>query len=119
MAELVGVYDADAMLWGEVSYWVGARVGVRHCSLCDNTHSLFGEKSKRRECRSGLAVDFVTVRRNDQPEDVRQCVDGRYLAVVARSEGGEVTIFMNADEIAACGASPQQFVAEITRRLAL
>ena len=119
MTRLIGVYDADATLWGEVSYWVGARVGVRHCSLCDITHSVFGEKSKWKECRSGLGVDFETFHRNDQPDDVRQCIDGRYPAVVARSEAGEVTMFMNADEIAACGASPQEFVAEITRRLAL
>ncbi|GDX28315.1 hypothetical protein LBMAG13_07390 [Actinomycetes bacterium] len=119
MTQLIGVYDADATLWGEVSYWVGARVGVRHCSLCDITHSAFGEKSKWKECRSGLAADFETFHRNDQPDDVRQCIDGRYPAVVARSEAGEVTMFMNADEIAACGASPQEFVAEITRRLAL
>ncbi len=35
---LFGVYDADATLWGEMSYWVGARLGVRHCGLCDITH---------------------------------------------------------------------------------
>ncbi|GDX28913.1 hypothetical protein LBMAG13_13430 [Actinomycetes bacterium] len=31
MSQLIGVYDADATLWGEISYWVGARLGVRHC----------------------------------------------------------------------------------------
>jgi len=119
VTQLIGVYDADGTLWGEVSYWMGARVGVRHCSLCDITHSLLGEKSKWKECRSGLGVDFVTFHRNDQPDDVRQCIDGRYPAVVARSEAGEVAMFMNTDEIAACGASAQQFAAEITRRLVL
>jgi len=119
VTQLIGVYDADSTLWGEVSYWVGARVGLRHCSLCDITHSLFAEKSKWKECRDGLGVDFVTFHRNDQPDDVRQCINGWYPAVVARSESGEMTMFMNADEIAACGESPQQFVVEITRRLAL
>ena len=98
---------------------VCARVGVRHCSLCDITHSLFAEKSKWKECRDGLGVDFVTFHRNDQPDDVRQCINGRYPAVVARSEAGEVAMFMNAEQIAACGASPQQFAAEITRWLVL
>jgi len=36
--EYIGVYNADASVWGEVSYWFGARIGVRHCSLCDVTH---------------------------------------------------------------------------------
>jgi hypothetical protein len=39
--EYIGVYNADASVWGEVSYWFGARIGVRHCSLCDVTHGMF------------------------------------------------------------------------------
>ena len=38
LARLVGVYDADGTPWGEVAYWVGARLGRRHCSLCEITH---------------------------------------------------------------------------------
>lgn len=29
--EYIGVYNADASIWGEVSYWFGARLGIRHC----------------------------------------------------------------------------------------
>ena len=58
MVKLIGVYDADATLLGEVSYWIGARFGVRHCSLCDITHSLFREKSQWRECQSRLEHDL-------------------------------------------------------------
>ena len=123
MPELIGVYDADASLWGEVSYWIGARFGVRHCSLCDITHSLFREKLQWRECKSKLdadfGVEFEVFHRNDQPEDVRKCIDGDYPAVVMRNDAGKVNLFMNAGEIATCGASPEQFVAEIARRLAL
>ncbi len=123
MTKLIGVYGADATLWGEMSYWIGARFGVRHCSLCDITHSLFREKSEWRECKSSLDVDlgveFEAFHRNDQPEDVRKCIDGNYPAVVMRNDAGEVNLFMSASEIASCGTSPGQFVAEITRRLAL
>ena len=122
MPKLIGVYDADATLWGEMSYWVGARFGVRHCSLCDITHSLFREKSQWRECKSKLDteldVEFETFHRNDQPDDVRVCIDGKYPAVVMRSDDGVVSMFMNASEIETCGASPEQFVAEISRKLA-
>lgn len=123
MPKLIGVYDADATLWGEMSYWVGARFGVRHCSLCDITHSLFREKSQWRECKSKLdtelGVEFEAFHRNDQPEDVRKCIDGNYPAVVMRNDGFELSLFMSASEIATCGASPELFVAEIARRLAL
>jgi len=43
--EYIGVYNADASIWGEVSYWFGARFGIRHCSLCDVTHGLFRERA--------------------------------------------------------------------------
>ena len=122
MAKLIGVYDADATLVGELSYWIGARFGVRHCSLCDITHSLFREKSQWRECQSRLEsdlhVEFETFHRNDQPDDVRACIDGDYPAVVMRGDDGKVSMFMSAGEIEACGVSPEQFVAEISRKFA-
>jgi len=31
--EYIGVYNADASVWSEVSYWFWACLGVRHCSL--------------------------------------------------------------------------------------
>ena len=122
MNKLIGVYDADATLWGEMSYWIGARFGVRHCGLCDITHSLFREKSQWRECQSKLEhdlhIEFETFHRNDQPDDVRACIDGDYPAVVMRGDGGKVSMFMSAREIEACGVSPEQFVAEISRKFA-
>jgi hypothetical protein len=122
VTKLIGVYDADATLLGEVSYWIGARFGVRHCSLCDITHSLFREKSQWRECQSRLEsdlhVEIETFHRNDQPDDVRACIDGKYPAVVMRGDDGVVSMFMNASEIDACGASPENFAAEIARRMA-
>jgi hypothetical protein len=120
--KLIGVYDADATLWGEMSYWIGARFGVRHCGLCDITHSLFREKSQWRQCQSKLEhdlhIEFETFHRNDQPDDVRACIDGDYPAVVMRGDDGKVSMFMSAGEIEACGVSPEQFVAEISRKFA-
>ena len=120
MAKLIGVYDADATLVGELSYWIGARFGARHCSLCDITYSLFRKKSQWRECQSRLEsdlhVEFETFHRNDQPEDVRTCIDGKYPAVVMRGDDGKVSIFMSASEIDACDKSPERFAAEISRK---
>ena len=43
--ELIGVYDADGTLLGEARYWIGARLGRTHCSLCEITHGLFTERA--------------------------------------------------------------------------
>jgi hypothetical protein len=117
MTQLIGVYDADATVWGELSYWVGARLGVRHCSLCHITHGMFREKEEWKKCRAQLGVEFLTFHRDDQPEDVRDFLDENYPAVVLRDDAGSLVLFMNEEEISACGHSPELFIAEILRRL--
>lgn len=83
--EFIGVYDADSTLVGEVSYWIGARLGRTHCSLCELTHGLFTKKTEWKECTVGLRVPFRTFHRNDAPADVLECAAGRYPVVIARS----------------------------------
>ena len=115
--ELIGVYDADATVWGELSYWVGARLGQRHCSLCDITHGLFSEKSEWRDCRSQLSVQFTTYHRNDQPDDVRAFLGDRLPAIVARTDDG-VRMFVTADELETCHGDPQALRQLLEARLA-
>lgn len=119
---LFGVYDADASIWGEMTYWIGARLGVRHCSLCDITHSLFREKDNWKECQAELAanygVEFRAFHRNDQPDAVRKVIEGAYPAVVAQDEAGAFALFMTSADISCCGESPSSFFIAITHRLA-
>ena len=114
---LFGVYDADATILGEMSYWLGARIGIRHCSLCDITHSLFREKVAWQNCQSELltnhGVNFQAFHRNDQPDGVRKVIDGQYPAVVAEDTDGNFFLFMDDLAITACGKDPQQFLARI------
>lgn len=39
VVEVLGIYDADGGLRGEMSYVVGKLLGRAHCGLCDITHS--------------------------------------------------------------------------------
>lgn len=115
--ELIGVYDADATLWGELSYWVGARLGQRHCSLCDITHGLFSEKSSWCDCRSQLPAQFTTYHRNDQPDDVRACIGDRLPAIVIRTDDG-VRMFVTAEELISCDGDPESLRVLLAERLA-
>jgi hypothetical protein len=118
---LYGVYDADATILGELSYWFGARLGVRHCSLCDITHSLFKQKSTWQECVKELkakhGVEFQAYHRNDQPDQVREVISGNYPAVVAEDESGKFSLFMDDAEISNSHSSPEDFLAQIIERL--
>lgn len=121
IVKLYGVYDADATILGELSYWFGARLGVRHCSLCDITHSLFRQKSMWQDCVKELkenhGVDFHAFHRNDQPDQVRKVIAGSYPAVVAEDDLGNFSLFMNDAEISNCHSSPEQFMAQIIERM--
>src|SRR3954466_4013830 len=92
LVRLVGVYDADSTLRGELSYWIGARLGRAHCALCDITHGLVRERDDWKRCRSTFAVPFDTFHRDDQPEAVRRVVGDALPAVAAETDEGVVAL---------------------------
>jgi hypothetical protein len=110
---LIGIYNADGTLRGEVTYWVGARLGRAHCALCDITHGSVRERPDWIACRAGLAVPFDTYHRNDQPPAVREALGDRTPAVVADTDHGLI-LLLGPDELAACGASPDRLVVALT-----
>ncbi len=121
ITHLYGVYDADATVLGEISYWVGARLGIRHCTLCDITHSMFFKKTSWKQRQAELlekyGVNFQTFHRNDQLDQVAKVISGAYPAVVAKDISGNFTLFMSEHEISAAGDSPDRFMDEIVKRL--
>jgi hypothetical protein len=114
--ELIGVYDADATVWGEVSYWIGARLGRRHCGLCDITHGVFTRKAEWQACEDRLPVPFFAYHRNDQPEDVRACIGDQLPAIVARTDSG-ITLLVTPVELDGCNGSPDALAALLTSKL--
>jgi hypothetical protein len=115
---LVGVYDADHTLRGELAYWVGARLGRRHCALCDITHGLFSTKREWTQCRGSLPYPFDTFHRDDQPHAVRVALGGRYPAVVAELVDGSITPLLGPDELDACGGEVHRLVEAVEHALA-
>jgi len=109
---LVGVYDADGTLRGELSYWVGARLGRRHCSLCEITHGSVRRRPEWKACTAGLPVPFDTFHRNDQPEAVRAAAAGQAPVVVAETGAGHVVLLAPA-QLDACAGSIDRLVEAI------
>jgi hypothetical protein len=110
---LIGVYNADGTLRGELAYWVGARLGRAHCALCDITHGSVRERPDWIACRAGLPVPFDTYHRNDQPPAVRELLGDRAPAVVADTDHG-LMLLLGPDELTACVASPDRLVDALT-----
>jgi len=118
IARLVGVYDADSTVRGELAYWVGARLGRRHCSLCEITHGSVRERSEWKACRVGLPVPFDTYHRNDQPASIRAATNGTVPVVVAETDGAIVVLLLPAD-LDSCHGSIDRLVEAIEHAAAL
>lgn len=116
IVRLIGVYDANGTLRGEIAYWIGARLGRRHCSLCEVTHGLFTVKEEWKRCRDGLPVAFDTFHRDDQPEVVRAATGDRAPVVLAETDGGLI-VLLDGMQIEAAGGDPQRLMQEIDDRV--
>lgn len=110
LARLIGVYDADGSILGELSYFVQARLGRAHCDLCDITHGRVRERADWRAARDRLEVPFAAFHRNDQPDSVRTAVGGAAPVVVAELSDGAVVPLLGRDSLARCEGSPDRLV---------
>lgn len=114
---LHGVYDAEGTIRGEVAYWVGARLGRRHCSLCSITHGAVRRRSEWTTCQAGLPVPFDTHHRDDQPETVRVAAGGETPVVVAETGIG-FTVLLGPAELTACDGSVERLLEGIEQAAA-
>jgi hypothetical protein len=110
---LVGIYHASGTLWGELSYWLKARTGAAHCSLCDITHGSVREKSEWKLHRAALPVPFDAVHLDERGDAVRAFTEGRTPCVVAECSDGLV-LLVDSAQLAACAGSPERLVASIS-----
>lgn len=111
--ELIGVYNADGTVLGEISYWVGARMGRTHCSLCEITHGLFAEKDEWRACERSLAIPFRTYHRDDAPSDVLDVAQGRFPIVLRRSAEG-LAVVMSPEDLERFDGSAVAFTSALS-----
>jgi hypothetical protein len=114
---LIGVYNAEGTLRGELSYWVGRRFGRAHCSLCDITHGSVRERRDWQRSRRELSVPFDTYHRDDQPDAVRGATGDLAPAVLAETDDG-CTVLLGADDLDACDGSPPRLLEAIMRAAA-
>jgi hypothetical protein len=107
ITRLVGVYDADGTILGELRYWMRARFGGAHCALCDITHGSVRERPEWRACRASLPVPFDTYHRDDQPDSVRAV--GPAPLVVAETSSSVVPL-LGPGDLEACEGSPDALI---------
>ena len=115
--ELIGVYNADGGLVGELSYIVGRTFQGKHCELCDITHSPFRRKKSWGEFVGGLGYPFESFHLNELSAELRSFVGDQAPVVVVRQHG-ELSVLLTGAEMATCKGDVTRFAQLIGRRLA-
>lgn len=118
---IVGIYKANGGLLGELSYVLGHAVGIRHCELCDITHSPLW---KRREFKSfeqrmqrefGLSVRLLHM--NERSEQESAASAGREPCVLLEYSDGTFSMLLDYVELKAVKGKVSSFEKLIRSRL--
>lgn len=109
---IVGVYNADGGLRGELAYVVGHLLGRVSCELCGITHSPVRRKRSWDRLVADFPIPITVVHRNEVPPPLAEAVVPAELPAlyVVRADGS-VDLLVARDELASMGGS----VAELDR----
>jgi hypothetical protein len=124
VTRLIGVYDADGTLRGELSYVWGKVRGTAHCGLCDVTHSPVRRKRAWDRFVASLPVPVELVHRDEQDESMRIVTEGRLPAVLAEiddpasGEGRRLVELLGPADLDALAGDVTAFAAAIERAAA-
>lgn len=103
MKKLIGVYNADGGLAGELAYFFGHLVGLRSCTLCDVTHSPIRKKTQFRELeariREEFGYEFLLVHKNERTPEQLQASGGREPCVLIEDEQGSLSMIMDWNDL--------------------
>ncbi|MFM2023598.1 MAG: hypothetical protein RIR89_990 [Actinomycetota bacterium] len=120
---LIGIYKADGGLAGELSYFFGHLIGVRHCSLCDITHSPVKKKREFKELERRLeaefGIGFRLLHMNERTAEEERASSGREPCVLLQHEDGTLSMFLDFMELQAVDGSVKSFEKLLRTRLDL
>lgn len=120
-ATLIGVYNADGGIIGELSYVLGHLIGVRSCSLCDISHSPIKMKSAfkslQRELLKKHSIDLRMIHRNERNERERKASDGREPCVLLEHADQSISMFLDSAELKTLGGNVASFEKLVYSRL--
>ena len=120
---LIGVYNADGGVLGELSYVFGHLIGVRSCSLCDISHSPIRKKSSFKELENHLLEEHGMIVRmvhlNERNEREQKASEGREPCMLLEYPDQSISMFLDATDLKALSGSVNSLKKLITSRLDL
>ena len=112
MARIIGIYNADGGLRGEVAYILGHMVGVAECALCDITHSPIRKKKAWIEVEGrlvGEGHDLGLRHRNETTDAEAQASAGREPCVIIEGDDGQLSMIMDWNDLSVAEGSVETF----------
>jgi len=113
VARLIGIYNADGGLRGEIAYLLGHLVGTAECALCDITHSPLRKKTAWKEMEARLADELghemVLRHRNETTEAEAKASAGREPCVLIEGDDGNLSMILDWNDLQASDGSVEVF----------
>jgi hypothetical protein len=109
---LVGIYDADGTVLGELAYVLGHLIGRRSCALCNITHGGLRRRPAFDDAAAELGVPFELLHRDERPLELIGLTDGALPCVVAEGDGKQV-VLVDREALVGCGKDPAALVEAI------
>jgi hypothetical protein len=120
---LIGVYNADGGLRGELAYVFGHLIGIRSCSLCDISHSPVRKKASFKELEQHLLEEHGIIVRmvhlNERNERETKASEGREPCMLLEYPDQSISMFLDATDLKALSGSVKSLKKLIISRLDL
>ena len=114
--ELIGVYNADGGLVGELAYVLSRARGTAHCALCDITHGTIRRKPEWNQACLSFPIPIRLIHLNERtPQEVSACILGT-PTVLARNSDGSIEAILGPADLELNG-SVDVFFARLTSTL--
>lgn len=108
LRRLLGVYDADGGLVGELRYAVLKLAGRGHCSLCDITHRGVKSKPEWHLMCERLPVPFDLLHLNERTAAIAAASEGVTPCVLAEVDD-DLVLILGQGELEQCGGDVAMF----------
>jgi hypothetical protein len=119
---LIGVYNADGGIVGELKYFFGHLVGVAKCELCDITHSPIRRKASfdrlALELTAQYGLDFALKHLNERTDAETKASKAKEPCVLAEYPDGSLGMFLDRQELRVAGGDVERFAKLVRARLA-
>ena len=120
---LIGIYNADGGIVGELKYFFGHLIGVAKCELCDVTHSPIRRKASFDKLAVALKSEFgleIELKHlNERSESEIRASAGQEPCVLAKYADGSLGMFLDRAELAAVKGDVAKFESLVRARLTL